>query len=78
MGEGGDDFYYDGLSLPSAIKYCTACPAKELLNCELLAISAAAAAATAAAATAAAATAAAAAAAAAAAGILLNGHKTLT
>ncbi len=61
---GGDDFYYDGLALPPAMTYCTACPAKELLNCELLAISAAAAAA------------ATAAAAAAAAVVLLNGQKT--
>ncbi len=67
MGGGGDDdFYYDGLALPPAIMYCTACPAKELLNCELLAILSAAAAATAAEA------------ATAAAGILLNGHKTST
>ncbi len=48
MGEGGDDFYYDGLTLPPAMTYCTACPAMELLNCELLAIPSAAAAATAA------------------------------
>jgi hypothetical protein len=45
-GEGGvDDLYCDGRAVPPAMMYCTACPAKELLSCELLAITAVAAAA---------------------------------
>jgi hypothetical protein len=41
---GDDDFCYDGLPLPPTMTYCTTCPAMDLLNCELLAISDAAAA----------------------------------
>ncbi len=46
-GEGwrGDDLYSDGLAVPPAMTYCTACPPRELLSCELMPIPAAAAAA---------------------------------
>ncbi len=37
---GGADLY-DGRAVLPAIMYCTTCPAKELLNCELLALPAA-------------------------------------
>jgi len=40
-GERGDDLYTDGRAVPASMPYCTACPSKELLSCELLAIPAA-------------------------------------
>jgi hypothetical protein len=38
MWGGGDDLYCDGQPVPPALTYCTACHAKRLLNCEILAI----------------------------------------